>query len=136
MALPPEPQLDAVMDQALAQHPLPRARADESVHRALLQHAGPHPVLHVVAAAGLQHHRLDAAQVQQVGQQQPGRPGADDRDLSAHPPRIGPPLSERQFAWRAFESEGNPLDDIRVLTTPQRSLKFIMKDGQVYKNEL
>jgi imidazolonepropionase-like amidohydrolase len=32
--------------------------------------------------------------------------------------------------------DGNPLDDIRVLTTPQRSLKLIMKDGQVYKNEL
>jgi imidazolonepropionase-like amidohydrolase len=32
--------------------------------------------------------------------------------------------------------DGNPLEDIRVLTTPQRSLKLIMKDGQVYKNEL
>jgi imidazolonepropionase-like amidohydrolase len=32
--------------------------------------------------------------------------------------------------------DGNPLDDIRVLTTPERTLKLIMKDGQVYKNEL
>jgi len=32
--------------------------------------------------------------------------------------------------------DGNPLDDIRVLTTPDRTLKFIMKEGQVYKNEL
>jgi len=32
--------------------------------------------------------------------------------------------------------DGNPLEDIRVLTTPQRSLKLVMKDGQVYKNEL
>jgi imidazolonepropionase-like amidohydrolase len=32
--------------------------------------------------------------------------------------------------------EGNPLEDIRVLTTPDRSLKLIMKDGRVYKNEL
>ena len=32
--------------------------------------------------------------------------------------------------------EGNPLEDIRVVTTPQRSLKLIMKDGRIYKNEL
>jgi imidazolonepropionase-like amidohydrolase len=32
--------------------------------------------------------------------------------------------------------DGNPLEDIRVLTTPERTLKLIMKDGQVYKNEL
>jgi imidazolonepropionase-like amidohydrolase len=32
--------------------------------------------------------------------------------------------------------DGNPLDDIRVLTTPERTLKLIMKDGQVHKNEL
>ena len=32
--------------------------------------------------------------------------------------------------------DGNPLDDIRVLTTPQRSLKLIMKDGRIYKNDL
>jgi imidazolonepropionase-like amidohydrolase len=32
--------------------------------------------------------------------------------------------------------DGNPLDDIRVLTTPERTLKLIMKGGRVYKNEL
>jgi imidazolonepropionase-like amidohydrolase len=32
--------------------------------------------------------------------------------------------------------DGNPLADIRVLTTPQRSLKLIMKNGQIVKNEL
>jgi imidazolonepropionase-like amidohydrolase len=32
--------------------------------------------------------------------------------------------------------EGNPLADIRVLTTPDRTLKLIMKGGRVYKNEL
>jgi imidazolonepropionase-like amidohydrolase len=32
--------------------------------------------------------------------------------------------------------DGNPLDDIRVLTTPARTLRLIMKDGQVFKNEL
>lgn len=32
--------------------------------------------------------------------------------------------------------DGNPLDDIRVLTTPEATLKLIMKEGRVYKNEL
>ena len=32
--------------------------------------------------------------------------------------------------------DGNPLDDIAVLTTPHRSLQLIMKDGQIFKNEL
>ena len=32
--------------------------------------------------------------------------------------------------------DGNPLDDIRLLTTPDRTLRLIMKEGVVYKNEL
>ena len=32
--------------------------------------------------------------------------------------------------------DGNPLDDIGVLTTPERTLKLIMKGGQIFKNEL
>jgi len=32
--------------------------------------------------------------------------------------------------------EGNPLQDLRTLTDPQKNLKLIMKDGVVYKNEL
>jgi imidazolonepropionase-like amidohydrolase len=32
--------------------------------------------------------------------------------------------------------DGNPLDDIRVLTTPGRTLRLIMKGGQIFKNEL
>jgi imidazolonepropionase-like amidohydrolase len=32
--------------------------------------------------------------------------------------------------------EGNPLAELGVLMNPQKNLKFIMKDGVVYKNEL
>jgi imidazolonepropionase-like amidohydrolase len=32
--------------------------------------------------------------------------------------------------------DGNPLADIRVLTTPQQNLKLIIKDGRICKNEL
>jgi len=32
--------------------------------------------------------------------------------------------------------DGNPLEDIRVLTTPDQNLMLIMKEGQIYKNDL
>jgi hypothetical protein len=50
------PELDAVMGQPFAKQALAHAGLDERVDRPLLQHAGSHPPLHVVAAALLQHH--------------------------------------------------------------------------------
>jgi imidazolonepropionase-like amidohydrolase len=32
--------------------------------------------------------------------------------------------------------EGDPFADLGVMMNPQKNLKFIMKDGVVYKNEL
>ena len=32
--------------------------------------------------------------------------------------------------------DGNPLEDIRVLTTPDQTLRLIMKEGRIYKNQL
>ena len=32
--------------------------------------------------------------------------------------------------------DGDPLTDLRVLLDPRKNLKFIMKDGVIYKNEL
>jgi imidazolonepropionase-like amidohydrolase len=32
--------------------------------------------------------------------------------------------------------DGDPLTDLRVMLDPQKNLKFIMKDGVIYKNEL
>ena len=32
--------------------------------------------------------------------------------------------------------EGDPLSDVKALTDLQKNLKFIMKDGVIYKNEL
>ncbi len=32
--------------------------------------------------------------------------------------------------------EGDPLRDLRVMTSPKKNLKLIMKDGAIYKNEL
>ena len=32
--------------------------------------------------------------------------------------------------------DGNPIDDIMVMTKPQKNFKLIMKDGVIYKNTL
>jgi imidazolonepropionase-like amidohydrolase len=32
--------------------------------------------------------------------------------------------------------DGDPLTDLRVMLDPEKNLKFIMKDGIIYKNEL
>ena len=32
--------------------------------------------------------------------------------------------------------EGNPLDDITILASPEKNIRLIMKDGVVYKNTL
>jgi imidazolonepropionase-like amidohydrolase len=32
--------------------------------------------------------------------------------------------------------DGDPLTDVRVLLDPKKSLKLIMKDGVIYKNDL
>jgi hypothetical protein len=75
-----------VVDEALAVQALGDAGGVEQVDRRLLEHAGPHAGLDVGARARLEHDRLDALQVQQVGQQQPGRAGPHDPDLGLHHP--------------------------------------------------
>jgi imidazolonepropionase-like amidohydrolase len=32
--------------------------------------------------------------------------------------------------------QGDPLTDLRVMLDPENNLKLIMKDGEIYKNEL
>ena len=84
VALALELQLDAVVDEPLAPQPLADARLDQEVDRALLEHAGADAALDVLAAARLEHDRVDPAQVQKVREHEPGRAGADDADLRPH----------------------------------------------------
>ena len=84
MPLALELQLDALVDEPLAPQPVADAHLDQQVDRALLEHAGADAALDVLAAARLEHDRLDPAQVQQVREHEPGRPGADDADLRSH----------------------------------------------------
>ena len=64
----------------------PTPASIEQVGRALLEHARPDPLLDVLAAAVLEHDRLDPGLLEQPAERQPGRAGADDPDLRAHQP--------------------------------------------------
>ncbi len=75
------------MFEALGVHPLAQADRAEQLDRSGLEQAGPLPRLAVGPAAVLHHDGIDAAQRQQVREQQAGRAGADDPDLSA--PDVG-----------------------------------------------
>ena len=81
---PREAQLGAVVRHALGIHALADAGFAQRVGGAVLEYARAHPRLDVVATASLEHDRVDALQVQELGQQQAGGTGADDHDLGAH----------------------------------------------------
>ena len=55
-------------------------------------------------------------------------------ELLMHKGRLGT-LAEGAYA-DLLVVDGDPLADIGVLLDPQHNLKFIMKDGVVYKDEL
>jgi hypothetical protein len=81
---PAEAELDAVVDEALALHPLADAGLGEKVDGALFEHAGPNRALDLVPAADFEHDRLDALQMKQMRQQQASGAGADDPDTRPH----------------------------------------------------
>ena len=79
-----ERDLDAVVRQPLGVEPGGAAGAVQQVDGALLEHAGADPAEDVVAADAVEDHRLDPGVVQQLAEQQAGRPRADDRHLRPH----------------------------------------------------
>ena len=82
VALAVELQLDAMVDDALARQPFTGADLRQDVDGALLQDTRPQPLLAVLTAAVLQHHRLDPAALEQLRQRQSGRAGPNDPHLS------------------------------------------------------
>ena len=84
VALAAEAQLDALVDQPLGVHPRAEADLVHQVHRRLLEHARAHALLHVLAVARLEDHRLDPAQLEQPAEHQPRGPASDDRHLGTH----------------------------------------------------
>ena len=93
MAAPVEAQDDAVVDETLARPSARRRPARRAARRYPCSRTpGAHALLAVGAAARLEDDRLDPRPLQQLRQQQPGRPGADDPDLG----RFRAPLSHRR----------------------------------------
>src|SRR5262249_57110841 len=84
MAAPSKTQLEAVMNESLAPHPLPDARFVEDVHRALFQHARPDAAFDILAAAGFDDNGFNALQPQQAPKQQSSRACSDNPDLCSH----------------------------------------------------
>ena len=60
-----ELQMNAVVDEPFAVHPLADPDRAEEVDRALLEHAGAQPLLDVRAVAPLDDDRVDAVMMQQ-----------------------------------------------------------------------
>ena len=81
---PAEAEIDAVVEHAFALHARARADLHQEVARPLLDQSGADATLDIVTAAVLQHDRLDARQMQEMRQHQPGRPCPDNTDLRAH----------------------------------------------------
>ena len=80
-----EADVDRLVDHAFAPQPLIEAELAHQVDRALLQHAGAHAVLHIGAAARLEHDAVDAFAVEKMREKQARRTRADDGDLCVHP---------------------------------------------------
>ncbi len=80
-----EAQFGAVVRHALGVHAAADARLAQRLGRPVFEHAGAHACLDVGARARFEHHRFDALQVQQPGEQESRRTRADDRHLGAHP---------------------------------------------------
>jgi imidazolonepropionase-like amidohydrolase len=56
---------------------------------------------------------------------------------SRDPYKAAPLGVVKEGAWADMLIYGaNPIEDIKVVTEPQKNLKLIMKGGKVYKNEL
>jgi hypothetical protein len=81
---PCEVQTDAVMKQPLLHHASTDTGGIQDVHALVFEHARTHAIFNVMPAFCLQHHRLDTALMQELGQQQPRGTGADDRNLGSH----------------------------------------------------
>ncbi len=79
-----EREVDAVVDEPVAHHPVAHPGLAHQIDRALLQDPGLDRLLDRVAGLDVDHHRLHPTLVQQVRQHQPRRTGSDDPHLGTH----------------------------------------------------
>ncbi len=84
MVAPVEGEREAVMREALGMHTGAAARLLHQPHRAFLQNAGAHSAENVILGRAIENHIGNPRSRQQLPEQEPRRPGADNDDLSAH----------------------------------------------------
>ena len=115
MAAAPEAQFESAMDQALAAETFADAGFVHQVDGALLEHAGAHALLDVLAAAILDHHGFDAGAMQQMREHQSRRSRPDYSDLRAHFRR-----SSNLHACNGFLDSARASPRLRVRITRSR----------------
>ena len=93
-----ELQLDAAVHEALTLQALARAGLDEEVDDRLLEDAGADSCLDVLAAPVFQDDRIDALEVQEVSEREPGRARADDPYLGAASAQSTPSSASTRWA--------------------------------------
>ena len=81
MPLAGELQLDPVVNETLPSEPLSHADLLQQVDGALLENAGPDAALDVLAGSVLENDGVNPLEVEEVSEDEAGRPGADDADL-------------------------------------------------------
>src|SRR6266404_1298042 len=93
-----EGDVKAVMDESVAHHPSANPGLLKQFHGGPPQQPRADAGLHVILRAALQYHRVDPVATQQLREQQPRRPGTDDRHLG----RARHDLACREEAARAW----------------------------------
>ena len=73
-----------MVHEAFAPQSLVEAGSSEQVNGSLLEHPGSDSLLDVLAASRLENHGLNSAQVEQVCEEEPRRPGTHDSNLRSH----------------------------------------------------
>ena len=84
MSLPLETNFHAIMNQPFALHSVAEAHFCQKVHGALLQHAGPYPLLAMLPTSSLDYDRMNTLSVQQVRQDKPRGPRTYNPNLCAY----------------------------------------------------
>ena len=108
VALAGELELDPVVDEPLALQPLAGARLHEEVDDRLLDDPCTDTRLDVLAAPVFEDHRVDALELEEVAEREPGRAGADDPDLRASAAQAAPSSSTRWAIANAPLAAGTP----------------------------
>ena len=102
MARAVDADLHAVVDETVGMHPGADAGLVQQIHRDLFDDAGAHAAKHMVGGLPLQDDVLDAAFVEELTQQQPGRAGTDDDDLCSHQRKLVCSTADRSRTRRPW----------------------------------